>query len=149
MLAIGIGPSWSLSLSASLDVQTRGTCLGEFGKLFVGHFTEPRTEHTGHCFMATDQRQIQTCGAGYIHAVVKVTVQWRDTELSLANCCSPSPGSLEGCIALSPMQPPPHPSDTQAGWFNVSVDMPIEILDQSMGLPALGQSVVGVAAGVC
>lgn len=59
-------------------------------------------------------------------------------ELSLANGYSPSPGSLESCIASSPMQPPPHPSDAQAGWFNISVDVPIEILDQSM---------VGVAAG--
>lgn len=70
MLAIGVGPSWSISLSVSLDVQTRGTCLGEFGKLFVVQFTEPSAEPTGHCFMATDQRQIQTCCTGYIYAVV-------------------------------------------------------------------------------
>lgn len=148
MLAIGVGPSWSVHLSASLDVQTRGTCLGEFGKLFVVPFAEPCAEPAGRCFMATDPRQIQTCSVRYIRAVVKVTVQWRGMELSLADCCSPSLGSLEGCIPSSLMQPSPHPSVPPAGWFNVSVDVSTEVLDRSVGLPALGQSVVGAAAGV-
>jgi len=115
VLAVGVGPLWSVSLSASLGVQTRGTCLEEFGKLFVVHFAEPRAEPTGHYFMFTNQRQIQTSSAGCIHALVKVTVQWRGMELKLANCYSPFSGSLEGCITSSPLQPPPHPSDTQEG----------------------------------
>lgn len=39
--------------------------------------TEPHADPAGHCLMATDQRQIQTCSVGYVHAVVKVTVQHR------------------------------------------------------------------------
>lgn len=53
----------------------------------------------------------------------------------------------KGLCSLKPGQPPQHPSGTQAGQFSVSVDVSVEVLGQSMGLPALGQSVVGVAAG--
>lgn len=79
--------------------------------------------------------------------MVKGTAHWSGKGLSLANCCSSSPGSTEGCIASSPVQPPPHPSDTQAGWFSVSLDVSVEALVQSMGLPSLGHNVVH--AGMC
>lgn len=71
MLAAEVGPLWLLSLSDSLDVQARGgTCLGEFRKLFVVRSTELHKEPTAPCFRATNQRQIQTCSAGDVHAVV-------------------------------------------------------------------------------
>lgn len=37
--------------------------------------------------------------------------------------------------SLRPVQPPQHPSDTQAGQFSVSVDVSIEVLAYSMSLP--------------
>lgn len=67
--------------------------MGDFGKLLVVHLTEPHTEPSVHCFVATKQWQSQTCSTGHIRAVVRDTVQWGGTKLSLANVCSPYLGA--------------------------------------------------------
>lgn len=100
MLALGVGPSWYIHFSVSLDVQPKRCCLGEFGKLLEMNFPEPHTEPAVYCFVATEQSQ--TCSTGHIHAVVRDTVQWRGTRLSLANGCSPYLGCPEVCTASGP-----------------------------------------------